>query len=75
MPGDRSRRFRAPPFSVGTVWRIWGPLTINAAAMFTLAGLLEDYVGEFWSQAAFLPIWGTAFWLFQAVSARGGKNR
>lgn len=75
MARDRSTRFGAPPFGVGTVRRVWVPLTVNGAAMFTLARLLEDYVGEFWSLAAFLPIWGTAFWLLHAVSARGGKSR
>jgi len=35
----------------------WGLFLVNLLAMFALAPRLSGWLGEFWSQAAMLPIW------------------
>ena len=53
----------------------WLLYLAGVAAMFLVASLLDDAVGEFWSYAIFLPIWGAAHGLIQIPSAHRGRNR
>jgi len=53
----------------------WLLYLAGVAAMFLIAALLDDVLGEYWSYGVFLPIWGLGHGLIQILSMCGGKNR
>lgn len=59
---------------------LWDILLGSVFLMFAIAPLLSPYLGDFWSSALFLPVWGTVYlvvWLLRrfVVTPRVGVAR
>lgn len=45
--------------------RLWGLLLGSFFLMFAIAPLLSVHIGDFWSSAVFLPVWGALYLVIQ----------
>jgi hypothetical protein len=49
---------------------LWDVLIASVIAMFAIAPLLSDRLGDFWSSAIFLPVWIVTYLTIQVIRAR-----
>ena len=62
-PGEPTRPRRPDPGP-------WGLFLVSVLAMFALAPRLNGRLGDFWSQAAILPIWAAFYALIHFLRLR-----